>query len=465
MREAKRRFCAFNPARALLLALFSGSIGLVSTVVAQVQTAQTEVERSEQKLSKASENTIQHDQPWLIVLKHPAADQFTQRTNDAFESTRGFKGSTPMQLVEQFTKQYQLALHDQWLSESLGYICLLVSPLADGNSSFATLSKDARVLWIQSPQNFDLLSGSTKPATSHFDLRLLPSNLDGSGVVVALIDSAVDKNHIDLQPAVKSVHNFVSAGKGNFTMGETHGTAMAGVIAAKPESRLGIAGVAPGASVRSFRGCWEESSGATRCSTLSLARALEAVLHSDADILNLSLSGPPDPLLSKLLRQITDRGVVVTAAHDRDRSGSNRFPEPSDAVLMVKASRLDGEDGQMFSAPGGQVVTVPDNRYEYLQGHSVASAYTAGVLALYKQAYDQSTKNAGLPTDWSRALQARHSGELIYLISSMQAGNSAQHGGFPISADLMTKTQQKVIGQIQGLPAWKNRHLSNHFPF
>jgi subtilisin family serine protease len=64
---------------------------------------------------------------------------------------------------------------------------------------------------------------------------------------VAVVDSGVDAEHPDLAGQLALRRNFVDAVP---DAAEAHGTAVAGIIAARADNGIGIAGVAPGAR------CW-----------------------------------------------------------------------------------------------------------------------------------------------------------------------------------------------------------------
>src|SRR4030095_2032241 len=99
--------------------------------------------------------------------------------------------------------------------------------------------------------------------------------------------------------------------------GENHGTAVAGVIAARADNHLGIAGVAPRARVLALRSCWQQSGSETSCTTLGLALALSAAIERDAQIINLSLGGPADRLVHRLIDAALARRIAVVVAVDR----------------------------------------------------------------------------------------------------------------------------------------------------
>src|SRR3546814_17454297 len=67
-------------------------------------------------------------------------------------------------------------------------------------------------------------------------------------------------------------------------------------------NRLGIGGVAPEATLSVYKACWYPAGkGTARCNTFTLAKALAALIDTNARIINLSLGGPADPLLGQLL--------------------------------------------------------------------------------------------------------------------------------------------------------------------
>jgi subtilisin family serine protease len=120
-------------------------------------------------------------------------------------------------------------------------------------------------------------------------------------VTVAIIDTGVDVGHPDLDRHTISQRNFVNTDSREFKL-DRHGTEVAGVIGAVADNGVGIVGIAPDARLLALKACWQPSAGASRavCNSFTLAQALEATIVAHADIVNLSLAGPPDPLLARL---------------------------------------------------------------------------------------------------------------------------------------------------------------------
>jgi subtilisin family serine protease len=162
---------------------------------------------------------------------------------------------------------------------------------------------------------------------------------------------------------------------------ERHGTGVAGIIAAKADNGVGIAGVAPDARLLGLRACWQAGT-ATLCDSFSLAKALYFAIQQKPDVINLSLSGPNDRLLRELVRTALARGSsVVTAFDPKQRDGG--FPASVPGVIPVSDAF---SRGRVYTAPGRDVPTTqPGGRWFLVNGSSYAAAHVSGLAALVKQ--------------------------------------------------------------------------------
>lgn len=229
----------------------------------------------------------------------------------------------------------------------------------------------------------------------------------GEGVRVAIIDTGIDADHPDLEGRVSVQRDLTGSGQGGAAL---HGTAVAGVIAAGANA-IGILGVAPRVELLSLAACWPEHPGSRRgiCDSLTLAIALDTALHLRADIVNLSLGGPPDPLLTELVQAALGRGLVVVAADD----GQGSFPARLEGVLGVGmlepahgGTRASTTDPSVVFAPGLDILsTVPGGGYDFFTGVSLATAQVAGIGALLRQMRPEldTTSVATLLRETSRA--------------------------------------------------------------
>jgi subtilisin family serine protease len=200
-------------------------------------------------------------------------------------------------------------------------------------------------------------------------------------VRVAVIDSKVEANHPDLKGQVQTSQDFVD---GHPAEAEQHGTGVAGVIAAVSDNNLGVSGIAPNARLMALRACWQPGASGALCDTLSLAKALHFAIDHQAQVINLSLSGPPDLLLGKLIDIALARGIAVVGAVDGDQADGG-FPASHAGVVAVSDGAKAVRPG-VFVAPGRDVPTTqPGGRWYLVNGSSYAAAHVTGLLALVRE--------------------------------------------------------------------------------
>ncbi len=213
----------------------------------------------------------------------------------------------------------------------------------------------------------------------------------GKGVRVMVIDTGVDKDHPDLRGRIAKIANFVEGGEKSFAQ-DRHGTAVAGIIGARANDGVGIFGIAPDAELLAAKACWysQANNGAALCSSWTLAKALDFAITSDSHVINMSLSGPADSLLERLLRAAESRGIIVVAAAAQDADAPG-FPALMNFVTAVVASNARAQvrvpvwasDKILLAAPGIEILTTaPRESYDFLSGSSLAAAHVSGVVAL-----------------------------------------------------------------------------------
>jgi hypothetical protein len=292
-------------------------------------------------------------------------------------------------IASQLADRHGLTLVTDWALPALGVDCYVMAiPSSRAPAEVVqALTLDSRVAWVQ-PMNVYRAQAQSQtqaeplyrmqPAATLWHLSALHGLAQGRGVKVAVVDSAVEVNHPDLVGQVAGSENLVDRPA---SAGERHGTAVAGIVAARADNQQGIAGMAPQARVLALRGCWQAGDGSTLCSSLGLARALQAAIGARADIVNLSLSGPSDRLLGQLIDAVRQRGAVVVAAYDRALPGGG-FPASHPGVVAVSDTASPG----VLSAPGKDIpAPAPHARWEVVSGSSYATAHVSGLLALMRE--------------------------------------------------------------------------------
>jgi subtilisin family serine protease len=283
-----------------------------------------------------------------------------------------------------------------WSIPALAWRCMLyrVPEGSDRGALLEALQRDARVALVQPLNEFET-AGQTPAAETYDDpylplqsalqqLQALPAHRlsQGETVRIAVIDSAVDSQHPDLAGRVVAQRDFVGPGRNVPGLVEAHGTQVAGVMVANAHNAQGIVGVAPRAQLLAYRACWAAAEG-SRCNSFTLAQALAAALEAGAELINLSLAGPRDPLLEALAAQALHRGAwIVGAVPPGGRLDG--FPLALPGVFAV-ASSNNGQavPATALAAPGERVLTLmPGACYDFASGSSMATAHVSGVLAL-----------------------------------------------------------------------------------
>jgi subtilisin family serine protease len=312
---------------------------------------------------------------------------------------QGYKGgavygptSSARELLRSLEVEYGLREVKAWPIEPLHLHCAVLG-IPDGvdrEALLTRLSHDPRIKLAQPLQTFATRTEEYNDpyvALQHGfqEMRVADAHRwsRGDSVKVAIIDTGADTTHPDLGSNIVAAANFVDDDAAQFRR-DRHGTEMAGVIGAVANNREGIVGVAPGARLLVFKACWQLNAGAdaAKCNSFTLAQALVAALDAHAQVVNLSLVGPPDPLLRDLIREGLRRGILfVGAAADAAGGGATLMHEPGVIEVASSGSRSAGAD--VLYAPGREILTLlPGGHYDFATGDSIATAQVSGVLAL-----------------------------------------------------------------------------------
>lgn len=296
-------------------------------------------------------------------------------------------------MAERLARLHGLTVVKGWPMPVLGVDCYVMAvPAAQTpTEAAAALSREPDVAWSEPMQTYHGQSEAAapndplyamQPAAKTWRLADLHRIATGRNVKVAVVDSRVDTNHPDLAGQILVSRDFIPEHPGE---AESHGTAVAGIIAASADNKMGVAGVAPKARLMALRACWQQPTGPeTLCDTLSLARALSYAIENNAQVINLSLSGPPARLLERLMDVAKARGALVVGAVD-PKVAQGGFPASYAGVIAV-ASDGAAVTRSEFQAPGRDIPTTqPHARWSLVNGSSFAAAHVTGLLALVRE--------------------------------------------------------------------------------
>ena len=297
------------------------------------------------------------------------------------------------QSMASLAKDYALELVDSWPITALGVHCAVFTwrEAVTRSEMLGRLAADRRVESVQPLHLFSSASrarGGAAPSDPHrgmqhgadlLQLEAAQRFSRGAGVRIAVIDTQVDALHPDLAGRVTRQHDLVGDGR---MVGEHHGTAVSGVMAAVGGNGEGILGIAPEAQLIALRACWEQEARGSVCNSFTLARALSVALDEQVDIVNLSLAGPQDPLLSRLAQQLVQDGVFLVGAESEVYPLG--FPGGLAGVAVARVAEVDAARATgSIPAPGQRILTtLPDGRYAFEDGSSLSAAHVSGVAAL-----------------------------------------------------------------------------------
>jgi Subtilase family len=290
-------------------------------------------------------------------------------------------------VMRQIAKDYGLREVSAWPIEPLHMHCAVLEVPAgkDRNTIIAALAHDKRIKLTQPLQTFATRTGYNDPYVGlqrgfeQMDVAGAHPWSRGEGIKVAVIDTGADIEHPDLRGSIAGAANFVDADDAQFRR-DRHGTEVAGVIAAVANNREGIVGVAPDARLLIFKACWQAKSDADAalCNSFTLARALTAAFDAHAQVVNLSLAGPDDPLLSDLIHEGQRRGVLFVGAAEGADGLMHRA-----GVIEVASNETHSSMATVLYAPGREILTLlPGGHYDFASGSSIATAQVSGVVAL-----------------------------------------------------------------------------------
>jgi subtilisin family serine protease len=228
-------------------------------------------------------------------------------------------------------------------------------------------------------------------------------------ILVAILDTGIDRNHEDLRGQVVAEMNFTDSPTNGDQNG--HGTHVAGIIAAHINNSLGIAGLAAASQLINVKVA--DDNGESQAEVV--ADGIIWVVNNGAKVINLSLNfREPSPELESAIYYAWLHGAVVVAAASNDTNQPS-YPAYYERAIAVVASRSDDTIGPMsnygdwvdVAAPGFNVYsTLPGNSYGYMSGTSFATAYVSGLAALLFDVATDINGNGQLNDEIRAAIEA-----------------------------------------------------------
>jgi thermitase len=244
-------------------------------------------------------------------------------------------------------------------------------------------------------------------------IKALPSPENGencSPVLVAVLDTGIDKNHRELAGKVAAEINL----SGSVTAGDIygHGTSIAGIITGGGEPGSAIAGVAPESRLLNVKVADDQG----KCQIDVVARGIIWAVDNGARVINISLElKETTPELQDAVDYAWNRGSLIIAAAGNDGDSFKIYPAGYDDCVSVTAVRDDGTlvplanygDWVDVAAPGLEIyTTTPGSGYGYKSGTSFATAYISGLAAKLFPVMTDTNGNGRINDEVRRAIEA-----------------------------------------------------------
>ena len=200
---------------------------------------------------------------------------------------------------------------------------------------------------------------------------------------IGVIDTRVDTGHPSLAGAAIEVETVRRADRR--PSGAAHGTGVVSLLVGQQGSP--VVGTLPRARVVAVD-AFHSAGGSDATDAFDLVAALDRLAERGIRVVNLSLSGPANPVLEKAIAELVSRGITVVAA--AGPSNTQGYPAKYDGVLAVSAvdarlrpSRLSARGQHIaFAGPGvGLIVAAPGGGTRRVDGTSFAAPFVTAALA------------------------------------------------------------------------------------
>ena len=217
----------------------------------------------------------------------------------------------------------------------------------------------------------------------------LDAEYNGKGVTVAIIDGGVDFSHPDLQHVVHEEIKTVREIKED-SFGLSHGTAIAGIIAAMPHTSTGLLGIAPAVKLLSIDVTDDEDG---LVNPNDFVHGIQEAMRNKADVINISISFSKDmPQIKKVIEEAYDLGIIIIASINNNGTICS-YPSDYPEVIAVgsydkKYRPINNYSPQktVFFLPGENIVTTKENKeYASYSGTSFSAPILSGIVALIIQ--------------------------------------------------------------------------------
>jgi hypothetical protein len=202
---------------------------------------------------------------------------------------------------------------------------------------------------------------------------------------IGMIDTAVDRAHPSLARSAVTTRDFLAASE---TAARGHGTAVASLLVGADGDRF--SGLLPDRTLIAASVFRQSESGKITASAESLALAIGWMIEQQTPVINMSLAGPPNEVLERVITRALERGhVIVAAVGNAGPAAPPQYPAAYSGVIGVTAVDRDGRiyrragrgDHVDLAALGVDVLVAEGAAYAPQTGTSFAAPFVSAALA------------------------------------------------------------------------------------
>ena len=221
-------------------------------------------------------------------------------------------------------------------------------------------------------------SPATLPRLYAQTMLAWPVNGCATNVSIGMIDGYVTPSNLSTPDAVIITRDFSNGAIG----ASDHGTAIAELLIGK--------GRLTGASLYSASVVAADSAEQQGAGVFELVRAINWMQSEGVPLVNISLAGPYNAILDRVVQRANRKGMIMIAAVGNDGPDAKpRYPAAFDAVIAVTAidssrniyRRAVRGDHVDFAAPGVDVFVNNGPDAKYLTGTSLAAPFVTALIA------------------------------------------------------------------------------------
>ncbi len=214
-------------------------------------------------------------------------------------------------------------------------------------------------------------------------------------ILVAVVDDAVQTNHVDLSANIGQVGYDVASNDNNPNPPNTaysHGTHVAGIVSARTDNGIGISSLGFNIKIMPIKAADGTSDSEGRILITHGYPGIMWAADNGARIINMSWGGPGySNSGQEVINYAVNKGCVLIAAAGNSNTSTKHYPAAYENVISV-ASTTSSDTRSSFSnfgswvdisAPGSSIKsTVPFNSYAIYDGTSMASPLVASLAGL-----------------------------------------------------------------------------------